>query len=283
MRIVKILFVTSILVSGDPCKDLCSRDGRTICTKGSWTDRGVCFGYLFKNDPATGEYCYHTPETAASCPSTGIPVTPAHALILLGASAPQTTPGPVQTERSRPGPPMRTAVIPTGLRNRYTPDLGIPIPLPTSHVGYPWGVKMSSSDPDVLEISGGPWRSTTRSIRLPYITAHGKRPESVVESASRIVGENYSNKASTMTLLGDLSLVRSFLINPSAKVVAATRRETRDDTIYAVACLNGPTGAHIGSAYLTITPRETVDFPEDWAARICSMLFTLRHDILLGA
>ena len=69
---MKILFVISAtFASADPCTRLCAFDGPSICTGGSWDKNGVCHGYMYRGDPARGDYCYHTAETAASCPSSG--------------------------------------------------------------------------------------------------------------------------------------------------------------------------------------------------------------------
>jgi hypothetical protein len=72
---MKNLIQTLVLLGtavADPCTDLCSRDGPSVCTGGSWTkSNGYCHGYVFKRDPSTKEYCYHSKATADSCPTTG--------------------------------------------------------------------------------------------------------------------------------------------------------------------------------------------------------------------
>ena len=76
---MRFLFVTSALVSAvsaaDPCGALCKADGPKVCTKGSWTEKNVCKYYMFVGNPADMNYCYHTTETAAVCPS-GLPIKP---------------------------------------------------------------------------------------------------------------------------------------------------------------------------------------------------------------
>jgi hypothetical protein len=84
----------------DPCTALCQRDGPAICTGGSWNKNGICHAYLFRGDPARGDYFYHTGLTAATCPSSGTPVRIADAVRLLGGSAPSqdiVVPGPTTT------------------------------------------------------------------------------------------------------------------------------------------------------------------------------------------
>ena len=76
-------------VGADPCSDLCTRDGPSVCTGGSWNKNGVCHAYFFVGDSTT-EYCYHSAATASSCPATGNPVKTTDASRLLSA----TTQGP---------------------------------------------------------------------------------------------------------------------------------------------------------------------------------------------
>ena len=90
LRMICLIFVIigSASSSGiDPCTALCQRDGPAICTGGSWNKNGICHAYLFRGDPARGDYCYHTGLTAATCPSSGTPVRIADAVRLLGGSA----------------------------------------------------------------------------------------------------------------------------------------------------------------------------------------------------
>lgn len=61
----------------DPCAELCNNDGPLLCPGGSWTkESGTCHGYVFRGDTSLGDYCYHSAETSASCPSSGEPVRP---------------------------------------------------------------------------------------------------------------------------------------------------------------------------------------------------------------
>ena len=72
MTIISACLVMMTAGTGiDPCTRLCSFDGPSICTGGSWDKNGVCHRYMYRGDPARGDYCYHTAETAASCPSSG--------------------------------------------------------------------------------------------------------------------------------------------------------------------------------------------------------------------
>ena len=72
----------------DPCTQLCKQDGPRVCFKGSWNNRGTCQHYVFRG-PATGnDYCYHTAETASTCPS-GSPVTVGDVPRLLARQVPQ--------------------------------------------------------------------------------------------------------------------------------------------------------------------------------------------------
>ena len=83
--------VSAATASGDPCTELCTRDGSRICTDGSWTKgNGVCHAYMFRGDPNNGDYCYHTSANAEVCPSNGTPVRPIDVPRLL-AQASRTT------------------------------------------------------------------------------------------------------------------------------------------------------------------------------------------------
>jgi hypothetical protein len=66
------MFVGSM--GADPCMRLCDQDGPAVCTGGSWSKNGVCHGYLFRGNPSLKDYCYHTTESAADCPSNGTPL-----------------------------------------------------------------------------------------------------------------------------------------------------------------------------------------------------------------
>jgi hypothetical protein len=69
------LAIAPLIAQADLCTVLCQRDGPEVCTAGSWTkDNGTCHGYLFRENPIYGEYCYHTKATAEKCPSNGIVV-----------------------------------------------------------------------------------------------------------------------------------------------------------------------------------------------------------------
>lgn len=75
MRYTVALFPLAGMGSvSDPCNRLCQLDGPLICTDGSYQKNGVCHRYLFRGDPSLDDYCYHTSETASTCPSTGNPV-----------------------------------------------------------------------------------------------------------------------------------------------------------------------------------------------------------------
>jgi hypothetical protein len=79
------LFLVIPIVMADPCTDLCNRDGPAVCTKGSWTKpNGYCQNYLYRGDPANKDICYHTKETAATCPSSGTGVKASEAAEFLG-------------------------------------------------------------------------------------------------------------------------------------------------------------------------------------------------------
>jgi hypothetical protein len=93
MRITFLFMISSALA--DPCTDLCKRDGPAVCTKGSWTkSNGFCQNYLYRGDPANGEYCYHTVETAAHCPSSGAGVKASDVAGIIGIA--QTTNMPIE-------------------------------------------------------------------------------------------------------------------------------------------------------------------------------------------
>ena len=74
MRSIFISLYAGIVSASDPCGDLCRFDGPSICTGGSYNKNGVCQRYVYLGNPADGVYCYHTSETAATCPSNGLPV-----------------------------------------------------------------------------------------------------------------------------------------------------------------------------------------------------------------
>ena len=88
-KMLYILFLASALIgcaSADPCRDLCNKDGPTVCTKGSWAENRVCRHYFFVGNPSEGRYCYHTKETASTCPGTGQPVAPEDVARLIGGN-----------------------------------------------------------------------------------------------------------------------------------------------------------------------------------------------------
>ena len=88
MRFFSILFpVVSSSSSVDPCTDLCNFNGPSICSGGSWTKRdNSCHAYVFRGDPALGDYCYHTSATSSYCPASTDPVRPQDvALLMYGA------------------------------------------------------------------------------------------------------------------------------------------------------------------------------------------------------
>ncbi len=120
------LIIGSASSSGmDPCTALCQRDGPAICTGGSWNKNGICHAYLFRGDPARGDYCYHTGLTATTCPSSGTPVRIADAVRLLGGSAPsQDTVVPARTTTTT------TAIARTSTR----PEQAVVPPRPTGGV-----------------------------------------------------------------------------------------------------------------------------------------------------
>ena len=97
------LSIISVALAANPCAELCEFDGPQICTGGSWIKGDVCHGYLYRGDPMNRDYCYHTVETAASCPSTGLPVLVSEARGLIQRA---TTPAPVEEETAAPNPPI---------------------------------------------------------------------------------------------------------------------------------------------------------------------------------
>ena len=95
------------IVSSDPCSELCRADGPSTCTGGSWNNNGICHGYLFRGDPSSNDYCYHTAATARSCPSGGLAVRVSDVGRLLATRQSTTTPAPSSTITSssfREGP-----------------------------------------------------------------------------------------------------------------------------------------------------------------------------------
>lgn len=76
MFILPLFLLAGIVSASSPdiCTQLCELDGPDICTRGSWTKDGICHGYVFRGMPALNNYCYHTSETAATCPFYGLPV-----------------------------------------------------------------------------------------------------------------------------------------------------------------------------------------------------------------
>jgi predicted esterase len=77
MSVRSISFLLFASAFSDPCTDLCIFDGSAVCTKGSWTEKGVCRYYFYVGPKTDGNYCYHVAETKATCPGTGVPVAPA--------------------------------------------------------------------------------------------------------------------------------------------------------------------------------------------------------------
>jgi predicted esterase len=75
MNVLKVSFILIASSSADPCTQLCAFDTDN-CTKGSWTEKGVCRHYLYLGPKSEGNYCYHVEETRERCPSSGEPVLP---------------------------------------------------------------------------------------------------------------------------------------------------------------------------------------------------------------
>lgn len=75
---VSLLITVAQIGNGyaDNCTQLCNFDGFEVCTKGSWTEKGVCQHYRYFGLPDDGVYCYHTVLTQAQCPASGDPVKP---------------------------------------------------------------------------------------------------------------------------------------------------------------------------------------------------------------
>ena len=69
--------ILSIAIYGSPCDELCSHDGPSICTHGSWPSASgsgiICHAYF--RTSGDGGRCYHSTETASSCPDTLPPLT----------------------------------------------------------------------------------------------------------------------------------------------------------------------------------------------------------------
>lgn len=84
MRFITFLLSLASATKTDHCKHLCEHDGPSVCTSGSTIiANDVCQGYLFRGDPENSDYCFFSPMTMASCPSSGIPVTATDAKRLL--------------------------------------------------------------------------------------------------------------------------------------------------------------------------------------------------------
>ena len=85
MRFLPVFLLSYASASSqDPCRQLCLRDGPSVCSGGSWTKSGaVCHGYFFRDNPALNDYCYHTSASGSTCPATGAPVRVVDAVRLL--------------------------------------------------------------------------------------------------------------------------------------------------------------------------------------------------------
>jgi hypothetical protein len=90
---IKLLYLVALLnaTSVDPCAELCAHDGPSICSGGSWNKNGLCHRYVFRGDPELMDYCYHTAETAATCPSNGRPVRVTDVARILASGSAETT------------------------------------------------------------------------------------------------------------------------------------------------------------------------------------------------
>ena len=95
MRFTAFLIGAASAANPDPCTALCNLDGPAVCIGGSWTKNGVCHSYVFRGDPAVGDYCYHTKATAPRCPGNGKPVKVSDAEAILARAGGM---------RGRPGP-----------------------------------------------------------------------------------------------------------------------------------------------------------------------------------
>jgi len=93
MRVLAICLATTGAIGAavDPCVQLCNHDGPRVCFKGSWNKGGTCQHYVFRGPPAGNDYCYHTAETAANCPS-GTPVKVSDVPRLIAGGRPQVQP-----------------------------------------------------------------------------------------------------------------------------------------------------------------------------------------------
>ena len=105
MRFTVFLAGAASAAVADPCTRLCNRDGPAVCTGGSWNKNGVCHSYLFRGEPALGDYCYHTAATADTCPSRGKPVKVADAEAILARGGLRGQPERARYEVIPPLPP----------------------------------------------------------------------------------------------------------------------------------------------------------------------------------
>jgi hypothetical protein len=82
-----------LITRNDPCADLCLREGRAVCSNGSWTKAdGSCQAYVFRTSARDDDYCYHVTETAGTCPGNALSVKAVDATrLLLQGFAPDTT------------------------------------------------------------------------------------------------------------------------------------------------------------------------------------------------
>ena len=110
MRLTPFLIGTACAAVVDPCTRLCHIDGPTVCTGGSWSKNGVCHSYVYRGDPALGDYCYHTAATASTCPGSGrsVKVVDVERLIERKTSLRSTAAPPAQIVSTSTAPPSET-------------------------------------------------------------------------------------------------------------------------------------------------------------------------------
>jgi hypothetical protein len=231
----------------DLCAELCKRDGPSVCTKGSWTkSNGYCQNYLYRGDPANKEICYHTPETAAGCPSTGAGVKAADVAGILGTLPPTTA------------RPERRDEIGTTLRSTTQPRVLPRFQVIPSQVGL-WLTYRT----EVGQVRS--FRSQLLFINLRH--------------KGKAATERYAEIASTLRLCEELVSLRGVAAFPPNPAVRAHVAEERDGS-GAVECFNeGTDFARIHVVYNDRYWRSEFDQIEGFGSRICSMALAIQEEL----
>jgi hypothetical protein len=276
MRIALLFFGTTVFA--DPCTDLCNRDGPAVCTGGSWTkSNGHCHGYVFRGDPSTGDYCYHSALTAATCPSKDKIAVKALDAARLGV---QTTAGPRQpVAAGRPADPrQRVPTVAPTARPRHIQenhdmfeDGFQGAPCEGRHI-YAWTIRFSTY-PDYFQIAAMRDFGSGMHRNIKFLN--------LSQRDGTILSQRTTRNQGLVKRLVVLSDVASASVDPSVSF------EFAEELVYSIShgywaakIICNQNGIRISAHSMAVDLKERVPAPNDeWFRKFCSIAATLRNEL----